>query len=102
VAKRYKTPECADDESLYRRDCVMQMRAKQCAQAYNVLPAAVRKVDFLAAFLLQLVDRPGAPFYACERMVHRGAPESHAAGVLALQFSAVRGGADCGGHPGRE
>lgn len=67
VAKRYKDPEVGTLD-MYRRDCVMQEEAKLYSQAWNALHPP-KPVDFLQSFLLELIDRPGSPHYACERLI---------------------------------
>jgi len=56
------------DTSLYERDVKMQMVAKQFSTKYNALRPP-KKVDFLEAFLLKLMDREGQPIVAVEQFV---------------------------------
>lgn len=65
VAKRYKEDA---EAHVYEDDCRMQQEAKAYGARYDALRPP-KPVDFLASFLLVMLDRPGLPIFACERMV---------------------------------
>ena len=67
VAKEYKDPAVGTREA-YERDVVMQQEAKLWGARFDALHPP-KPVDFLQAFLIQLVDRPGQPLFACERVI---------------------------------
>jgi len=52
----------------YEKDCKMQMIAVDYAKKYNMLNPP-KKVEFLDAFLIQLVEREGQPIVAVEAFV---------------------------------
>eukprot|EP01135_Chromosphaera_perkinsii_P005600 Nk52_evm14s355 gene=Nk52_evmTU14s355 len=77
-------PEEKDEMlEVYRIDVEMQMISKQYGEYYNVaktfpdrlegeeqhLSAVPKKVDFMMAYLIEMVDRPGAPIYCVERFM---------------------------------
>ena len=64
VAKEYKDPAVGTREA-FERDVVMQQEAKLWGARFDALHPP-KPVDFLQAFLIQLVDRPGQPLFACE------------------------------------
>ena len=64
VAKEYKDAAVGTREA-YERDVVMQQEAKLWGARFNALHPP-KPVDFLLAFLIEMVDRPGKPVFACE------------------------------------
>ena len=64
VAKEYKDPAVGTREA-FERDVIMQQEAKLWGARFDALHPP-KPVDFLQAFLIQLVDRPGQPLFACE------------------------------------
>lgn len=70
VAKAYTEERAGGWGAQMRRDVRMQCEAKAWSNRYNAQsPRPPKPVDFLTAFLLELVDRPGRPVFACERMI---------------------------------
>ena len=67
VAKSYKDAAVGTREA-YERDCKMQQDAKLWGERFDALHPP-KPVDFLQCFLLEMVDRPGCPVFACERAV---------------------------------
>ena len=64
MAKEYKDGAVGTREA-YERDVVMQQEAKLWGARFNALHPP-KPVDFLLAFLIEMVDRPGKPVFACE------------------------------------
>lgn len=64
VAKEYKDAAVGTREA-FERDVVMQQEAKLWGARFNALHPP-KPVDFLQAFLIEMVDRPGKPVFACE------------------------------------
>jgi hypothetical protein len=67
LAKFYMDPSLGDREA-YFRDVRTQMVAKQWAAAFNRRQPP-KAVDFVDAWVLELVDRPGRPVCAAERRI---------------------------------
>jgi hypothetical protein len=66
VAKMSRTP--ATDRDIYFKDVEMQMEAKMWADRFND-KFGKKVVDFLVAYVAELVERPGAPLIGVEKMV---------------------------------
>eukprot|EP01135_Chromosphaera_perkinsii_P000281 Nk52_evm50s62 gene=Nk52_evmTU50s62 len=70
-SKRYVGKMAMDpnsDQLQYFRDVEMQMYCKQFADCYNEY-GPPKKVDFISAWLLTLVDRPNQPLSAVEQYI---------------------------------
>mmetsp|Transcript_25157 Transcript_25157/g.60038 ORF Transcript_25157/g.60038 Transcript_25157/m.60038 type:complete len:365 (+) Transcript_25157:160-1254(+) len=64
-----------EDKMTYYRDVQAQACAKQWAIEYNA-QSTPKKVDFIEAFVMELVDRPGRPLIGMEQFVE-GVFEKH-------------------------
>lgn len=66
VMKMSKDPR--EDTQIYYEDVKMQMEAKMYADMYNQCNVP-KKVDFLAAYVLELVERQGRPICGVEKYI---------------------------------
>lgn len=57
-----------EDRETYFKDAEMQMYAKQWADRYNKYDPP-KRVDFILAYVLELIDREGSPLCCVERFV---------------------------------
>eukprot|EP00899_Mesostigma_viride_P019617 jgi/Mesvir1/27657/Mv07381-RA.2 len=62
VAKRYTQPV---DDNVYYEDVKLQMQSKVYGELYNRTEPP-KKVDFLQAYLVEMVNRPGRPLFCVE------------------------------------
>ena len=57
-----------EERDSYFQDVAMQIYAKEYAKRYNSY-GPPKKVDFVAAYVLELVERPGNPLCGVERFI---------------------------------
>eukprot|EP01133_Synstelium_polycarpum_P016898 gene16898-20094_t len=73
VAKLFKDPN--EDRMVYFKDVEMQTYAKEIAERFNA-KGPPKKIDFVPAFVMELVERQGKPFCAVEYFIE-GKYEKH-------------------------
>eukprot|EP00639_Heterosigma_akashiwo_P024639 CAMPEP_0194693842 /NCGR_PEP_ID=MMETSP0295-20121207/20829_1 /TAXON_ID=39354 /ORGANISM="Heterosigma akashiwo, Strain CCMP2393" /LENGTH=300 /DNA_ID=CAMNT_0039584915 /DNA_START=25 /DNA_END=924 /DNA_ORIENTATION=+ len=66
VAKRYKKNDT--DDSIYENDIKLQMEAAYWAKLYNQCDPP-KKIDMINAYLIQFIEREGAPIFCVERFI---------------------------------
>jgi len=72
VAKNYygdhEMEANANDGQVYKDDIVLQMECSEWADRFNDR-SPPKRIEFVHVWLIQMIDRPGAPYYAVERFI---------------------------------